>query len=262
VQAGRALILTPYAEELRERVSSLTREAEAALSPAGRRFDFTTLNRSFVVRAGEGFIDLLGAALMDRIHRAAPGVQLRFTPKPDWAAQPLREGAIDLEIGTVRTTAPEMITRLLFRDRYVGVCRRGHPLLDGTGISLERWSAYGHVHTSRTIAVDAALARLDVQRTVLMEVPTYTSAMQIARQSDLLAVVPHSCLANPFTPDHALANGLDSFELPVHTPAFSVSAIWHPRLDQDPAHRWLRAEVMQVCAAAYASDSMPPSLCE
>lgn len=261
VQAGRALILTPYAEELRERVSSLTREAEAALSPADRRFDFTTLNRSFVVRAGEGFIDLLGAALMDRIHRAAPGVQLRFTPKPDWAAQPLREGAIDLEIGTVRTTAPEMITRLLFRDRYVGVCRRGHPLLDGTtGISLERWSAYGHVHTSRTIAVDAALARLDVQRTVLMEVPTYTSAMQIARQSDLLAVVPHSCLANPFTPDHALANGLDSFELPVRTPAFSVSAIWHPRLDQDAAHRWFRAEVMQVCAAAYASDSMPPLL--
>jgi hypothetical protein len=53
------------------------------------------------VRAGEGFIDLLGAALMDRIHRAAPGVQLRFTSKPDWAAQPLREGAINLKIGTV-----------------------------------------------------------------------------------------------------------------------------------------------------------------
>jgi hypothetical protein len=61
-------------------------------------------------------LDLLGAALIDRIHRAAPGVQLRFTPKPDRGAQPLREGPVDLEIGPVRTLAPEVRTRRLFRD--------------------------------------------------------------------------------------------------------------------------------------------------
>ncbi|MDQ7979543.1 LysR family transcriptional regulator [Paraburkholderia sp. SARCC-3016] len=261
LQAGRALVLTPYAEQLSQRLPALIREAQALLSPAEHRFEAATLEQSFTLRAGEGFVDLLGAALMDRIHRAAPGVQLRFTSKPDWNAQPLREGAIDLEIGTVRTSAPEIRTRLLFRDRYVGVGRLGHTLLSGTGtdIRVEDWAACAHVVASRTgealSPVDVALEALGLQRRVLMVVPSYTSAMQVAHRSDLLAVIPRSCLGNRFTPDHAAANGLQWFELPVLTPAFNVSAIWHPRLDQDPAHRWLRAEVLAVCVEAYQRDA-------
>jgi DNA-binding transcriptional LysR family regulator len=105
--------------------------------------------------------------------------------------------------------------------------------------------------------VDAALEALGLRRKVAMVVPSFTSAMQVARYSDLLATIPHSCLGNPFTPDHAAANGLHYFELPVHTAAFNVSAIWHPRLDQDPGHRWLRAEVRELCLEAYPRDPNP-----
>lgn len=262
LQAGRTLVLTPYAEQLSQRVPDLVRQAEAALSRAEYSFDIASLEQRFTVRAGEGFIDLLGAALMDRVHRAAPGVQLRFAPKPDWDAQPLREGAIDLEIGIVRTSAPEVRTRLLFRDRYVGVCRIGHPLLGSEGVTAERWTAYGHVMTSRTgeaeSPIDASLAPPDIRRNVLMVVPSYTSAMQLARQSDLLAVIPHSCLGNALVPDYAAANGLQSFALPLPIPAFNVSAIWHPRLDHDPAHRWFRGEVLALCMQAYPENRFPP----
>lgn len=264
LQAGRTLVLTPHAEQLRQRIPALAREAEAALSPPEHRFDVATLGQNFTLRVGEGFIDLLGAALMDRIHRAAPRVQLRFTLKPDWDVQPLREGTVDLEIGTVRTSAPEMRMRLLFRDRYVGVCRIDHPLLVEAGISLERWTACSHVVTSRTgeadNPVDATLEARGLQRRVLVVVPAYTSAMQLVRHSDMLAVIPRSCLGNAFTPDHGATNGLQSFELPVPTPTFNVSAIWHPRLDQDPAHRWLRAEVLEVCRTAYPRDPIADSL--
>jgi DNA-binding transcriptional LysR family regulator len=260
LQAGRTLVLTPYAEQLSQRIPALTREVEAALSRADYRFDSATLERRFTVRAGEGFIDLLGAALMDKIHRIAPGVQLRFAPKSDWDAQPLREGAIDLEIGVVRTQAPEMRTRLLFRDHYVGVCRIGHPLLDSGGISLERWAGFGHVMTSRTgeaeNPIDVALSSSDPRRKVLVMAPSYTSAMQLVRASDMLTVIPHSCLGNAFVPGHAAASGLQAFELPLSAPAFNVSAIWHPRLDRDPAHRWFREEVLNVCQAAYPQN--PP----
>jgi DNA-binding transcriptional LysR family regulator len=254
LQAGRTLVLTPYAEQLSQRIPALAREAEAALSRADYRFDSAALVQRFTVRAGEGFIDLLGAALIDRIHRTAPGVQLRFAPKSDWDAQPLREGEIDLEIGVVRTSAPEIRTRLLFRDHYVGVCRIGHPLLDEGGVSLARWAAYGHVMTSRTgeaeNPIDVALGLSDRRRKVLVVAPSYTSAMQLVRASDMLSVIPHSCLGNAFAPDYAAANGLHAFELPLSAPAFNVSAIWHPRLDRDPAHRWFREEVLKVCHAA------------
>lgn len=259
LQAGRTLVLTPYAEQLGQRIPALTREAQAALSRADRRFNVATLEQRFTLRAGEGFIDLLGANLMDRIHRTAPGVQLRFAPKPDWNAQPLREGAIDLEIGIVKTSAPEVRTRLLFRDSYVGVCRIGHPLLSEGGIDPERWASYGHVMTSRTgdaeNPIDAALEPPDRRRKVSMVVPSYTSAMQLARHSDLLAVAPYSCMGNAFMPDYAAANGLQHFELPLDIPAFDISAIWHPRLDHDPAHRWFRNEVLELCVQAY-----PPGL--
>ena len=253
LQAGRTLVLTPHAMQLSQRLPTLAREAQAALSPADHPLDTATLEQCFTVRAGEGFIDLLAAPLLARIRGAAPRVQLRFAPKPDWDARPLREGAIDLEIGTVRTTAPELRTRLLFRDRYVGVCRSDHPILGD--VSAERYAACGHVVTSRAgemdNPVDAALEAQGLLRQVVMVVPAYTHAMQIARQSDLLAVIPHSCLGNAFTPDPIAANGLRHFELPVPTPAFNVSAIWHPRLDQDPSHRWFRAEVQALCEAAY-----------
>jgi DNA-binding transcriptional LysR family regulator len=251
LQAGRTLVLTPHAEQLLLQVPVLTRDVQAVLRPDGQRCDPATLERGFTIRAGEGFVDLAAAALMTRIHKIAPGVRLNFVPKLDWDAGPLRDGAIDLEIGTVKTTAPEIRARLLFRDRYVGVCRSGHPLLREGETDASRYAQCGHVDAKRPTPVDAALAALGLKREVLMTVAGYTQAMQVARHSDLLAVVPHSCLGNVFVPDHAAAMGLQSFELPVQTAALSVSAIWHPRLDRDAAHVWLRGEVTALWQAAY-----------
>jgi DNA-binding transcriptional LysR family regulator len=251
LQAGRTLVLTPYAEQLNQQVPALSRDIQAVLRPTDRQCDPATLERSFTIRAGEGFVDLAGAALMKRIHKAAPRVQLNFVPKVDWDAQPLRDGAIDLEIGTVKTTAPEIRTRLLFRDRYIGVCRKGHPVPDADAMDAATYAAADHVAASRPTPVDAALAALGLKRKIMMTVAGYTHAMQVARHSDLLAIIPHSCLGNAFIPDHAAANGLQSFELPVQTPAFNVSAIWHPRLDRDPAHVWLRNEILALCQTGY-----------
>ncbi len=43
--------------------------------------------------------------------------------------------------------------------------------------------------------------------------------------------------------------GLFSFPLPFPAPEITVSLLWHPRMDADPAHRWLRSCVREVCAA-------------
>lgn len=255
LQAGRQLVLTPHAEQLSRRVPELACAARAVLAPADPRFDAAALDRTFTLRAGEGFVDLLGAALLARIERAASRVRLRFVLKPDWDAQPLREGALDLEIGTVRTAAPELRTRRLLRDRYVGVCRANHPLLGPAGLSAEHYVSSGHVLTSRSGEMDhpadLALASRGMQRQARMVVPAYTNAMQVVRHSDLLAVIPLSCVGNTFAPEHAAAQGLRHFELPVPVPAFTVAAIWHPRLDREPAQRWLRAQVRALCESAY-----------
>lgn len=255
VQAGRALVPTPHAEELSGRVHALAHDAQAVLRPATNRLDLVSLDRTFTIRAGEGFVELLSAPLAAAVREAAPHVRLRFVPKPDKDAAPLREGLVDLEIGVLGTSAPEMRTQLLFRDRFVGVARTGHPLLAAGGVTPERYAACSHVVASRRgeflEPVDIALQELRLKRTVSLVVPAYPDAMRVARCSDLVALVPRSCLGNTLAADHAATLGLESFELPLQTPEFIISAIWHPRQDADPAHRWLRNWVLTICKNAY-----------
>ena len=38
-----------------------------------------------------------------------------------------------------------------------------------------------------------------------------------------------------------------SFTLPVQSPELIVSMLWHPRMDADMAHRWLRGCLLEIC---------------
>lgn len=197
VQAGRSLVPTPYAEQLVERVHVLARDARAVLTPTVGSLDLASLDRTFTIRANEGFVTLFAAAIVTAIAREAPLVRLRFAPKPDKDATPLREGTIDVEVGTQGVSAPEVRTLRLFRDRFIGVARLGHPLLDGA-MTPRRYAACGHVVASRrgalTGPVDNALQELGLERKVIAVVPGFLDALTIARQSDLIALVPRSCL--------------------------------------------------------------------
>ena len=252
VQAGRALVPTPYAEQLAGRVHTLAREARAVLMPALDPLDPMSMERTFTIRANEGFVARFAPALVTEMSRAAPHVRLRFAPKADKAPGTLREGLVDLEIGTAGSAAPEVRSQLLLRDRFIGAAREGHPLLD-EAMTAQRYAACRHVVASRRGAwagpVDDALLALGLQRDVVAVVPGFLDALNIARGSDLIALVPHSSLYD----GDRLMPGLQGFALPVTTPALAISAMWHPRLDADPAHRWLRACVREVCGRQRAA---------
>src|SRR5258707_2387587 len=98
VRAGRGLVPSPRAIELRERVSRLVHDAEAALRPADT-LTLGQLDRTFTLRTSEGFVANLRARLLARIADEAPGVRLRFLPKLDKDSAPLRDGTGDLETG-------------------------------------------------------------------------------------------------------------------------------------------------------------------
>ena len=244
VRAGRRLVPTPRALELAGRVGPLVQDAVAVLRPVGK-LDLARLIRTFTVRTSEGFMETFGPALLARIATEAPGVRLHFVSKPDKDSGPLREGAVDLETGVVgRSTGPEVRTRALFRDRFVGVVRPGHPLSRGP-VTAERYAAGGHIGIARLGVehgpLDEALDALGLERRVAVLVSGFSAALALARSTDLIASVPERHTA-------ALRAGLFSFPLPVAVREFVVSLLWHPRLDADPAHRWLRDCVREVCA--------------
>ncbi len=245
VRAGRSLAPTPHAAALRERVPTLAREVRALLQPVARDLDLAVLERTFTLRANEAFAQVFAADLVAAVTRTAPRVRLNFAPKPDRDTRPLREGLADLEIGILGQNGPDLRVQALFADRYIGVVRAGHPLLAGE-ITPERFAACGHVAVSKPEPgrhpVDAALAALGLARDVTVTVPSFPAALAVAAASDLVALITRSCLVAG--PSRSLVEG---FALPVTAPQFPICQMWHPRMDADPAHRWLRALVRGVC---------------
>jgi len=244
VRAGRGLVPTPRALELRERVSQLVQDAEAVLRPA-EKLDLEQLVRTFTLRTSDGFVENFAAELIARVGGQAPGVRLRFVHKSDKDSTPLRDGSVDLETGVVgKTASPELRTQALFRDRFIGVVRLGHPLSQGE-ITPARYAAGRHISVSRRGLdkgpIDEALKSLELAREIVTIVPGFSTALALARATDLIASVPERHTAN-------LRAGMHSFALALSLPPFTVAMPWHPRQDADLAHRWLRGCLRDVCA--------------
>lgn len=244
VRAGRGLVATPRALALRQRVGQLVEDAEAVLRPA-EMLDLGRLVQTFTLRTSEGFVETFGPRLIARLGAEAPGARLCFVQKPDKDSAPLRDGSIDLETGVVdEGTGPEIRAQALFRDRFIGVVRTGHALSQGE-VTAQRYAAGRHVFVSRRGlargAIDDVLAAAGLAREVVTIVGGFATALALARETDLIASVPERHT-------ESLRAGMHSFALPVPLPELTISLLWHPRLDADPAHRWLRGCVRDACA--------------
>lgn len=244
VRAGRGLVPTPRATELRERVAQLVHDGEAVLRPA-ETLDIKRLTRTFTLRASDGFAETFGPALMTRIGAEAPDVRLRFMQKVDKDSTPMREGLVDLELGVVGdATGSEIKVQALFKDRFIGVVRAGHLLGEGQ-VTAERYAAGRHVLVSRRGRdrgpIDEALQAIGLKRQIATIVGGFSTALALARATDLIANVPERGTGT-------LRTGMHSFTLPVPVPEVTVSMLWHPRLDADLAHRWLRTCIRDACA--------------
>lgn len=242
VRAGRKLVPTPRADEMRERVRELVQDAHGLLRPAAG-LDLSRLERSFTLRTSDGFTETFGPALISKVQEEAPGVRLRFVRKFDKDSEGLRDGSIDFETGVVAgTIGPEVRAQALFADRYIGVVHAHHPLARGP-VSASAYAAFGHVVAWRQGLdlgrVDELLLAAGLKRAVVASVDGFAAALALARGSDLVATVPERHTAG-------LREGLHCFALPIPVEPFTISLLWHPRLDGDAAHRWLRACIREV----------------
>jgi DNA-binding transcriptional LysR family regulator len=126
----------------------------------------------------------------------------------------------------------------------MGVVRPDHPLAEGA-VTAARYAAADHVLVLRRGLhggdIDEAARAAGFERRIATIVGGFSTALALARETDLVATVParHT---------EGLRKGLRSFVLPVAAAPFTVSMLWHPRMDGDLAHRWLRGALRTVCA--------------
>lgn len=234
-QAG-GMVPTARAEALLPSIQIALSALETVVSAPP--FDPATSDGLVTIAASDYAIALLLPGLLQLIQKQAP--QFRVIVKPvetGSLAGRIREEGIDLAL-TVREFAPQSLpSRILFKDRYVGVIRAGHPLA-GKAISLDEFCAYPHLLVSpfrgdASGPTDHALAAIGRTRMVGLVVPGFSVVGSLLEQTDLIAVLPERLLT-------VMHRKLWTFKTPIPVPGFEVEAIWPERLNADPAHIWIR----------------------
>jgi DNA-binding transcriptional LysR family regulator len=246
VRAGRAMVLTPLAMSLRGRVHVATAESKILLAPTPA-VRLEQVERTMAVRCNDAVAAVLMSPLVTAAASEAPRLRIRFVPEGEEDAEPLRDGRIDLDIGVIALTEPELRIRRLLHDRFVGVVRTGHALTRGR-MSAKCFAEARHVAVSRrgklAGPIDVELQKRALMRFVAATVPDFLAALHAVAESDLVTAAPSRVVK---TVAHHLP--LASFALPFAVPGIAISMVWHPRFDAEPAHRWLRRHVQAAITA-------------
>lgn len=246
VLAGRRLVPTPLALELAPQVHDLLEDARNVLGNK-QQLNLGTIKRVFTLRAEDGFTGAWALRLSQRVAEQAPHVTLRFMSQGNEDVAALRDGLSDLDIGIAGPLGPEVYKQRLYIDSFVGVVNNQHPLARLAHVSAEDLVSYPHLSVSRRGRtrgpLDLELEKIGLQRKVPLVVPGFQAAMQLASTSELVAVIPRRFVewSLPLLP-------LSIFTLPVVTPSGEFSQAWHPRVNNDQVHRWLRQQV-QECSS-------------
>lgn len=246
VRSGRGLAPTPRALQLREQVREVIEQAHLVFN-AGRAVDMLTLERTFSIRANDVFIGTYGGRMRELFQTQAPCAVLRFVPEGDGDDDAMQQGRIDLHISTAGRHGADTKVQNLFSTSFLGAARDGHPIF-AEEISAERFAAFHHIAVSRRGVshgpIDEELAALGLGRRVAQIMPTFHSAIFAAADSDLILPQMPSVMLGRL---ERLGVPLRLFALPIPVRSVVVVQAWHPRLDSDLAHRWLRRSIKAMC---------------
>lgn len=253
---------------------TLTTRAEAVASPlrsglvalgrvlaAPDGFDPSTSRRAFTIVSPDLFDVVVVPALLEQLHRAAPGVDVAVLSPGRNVLARLETGELDLAVlprmedATDDGAATGFLRKTLFRDGYRSFVRRGHPALEptkpppsrGHALSMDAFLELSHVLVSPTGEgggqVDDALGRLGRRRRVALRVPHFVSALGIVARS-------HLVLTGPSVLETIAPREVVAFSSPLRLPRHGVDLVWHERFAADPGHRWFRARVTEAARAA------------
>jgi len=233
---------TPRAEQLAALLRQALSELQRALQP--ETFVPATADRRFALALNNYAAVVVAPPLVAAVSKAAPSVQLDIRPSGTMdLLESLDRGELDLVIGSLDRVGERFAATPLLEDEFVLVMRRSHPAGRGA-LSAKVLAALPHLDISssgeRTDFLDAWLAEQGLARRIALRAP-YLSARAILSRSDLATI-----LSRRIAQEFARTDRLQIHALPITSPVVRTTMLWHRRLDNQPAHRWLRERIIAV----------------
>jgi DNA-binding transcriptional LysR family regulator len=173
------------------------------------------------------------------LRQKAPNVRLNVVLGPlEDILGAIGQGRADIAIGRFDRLPDRYMTSRLLQDDYVSVMRAGHPLA-ACPLTMDAYLQSEHLilHAggAPSDAIDTALATKSFKRKVAMQFPHGLAAVIVLLRTDMIATVTRG--AALLFKEHA---ALTLQELPFQVERSEFRLVWHPRLTQSPAHKWLR----------------------
>jgi DNA-binding transcriptional LysR family regulator len=248
VRSGGGLAPTARAEAMAPQLASALASLEDTFF-APPAFNPATAHRSFQLGASDYTEHIVMPAVLARVSRSAPRMNVWMRPAPDDPAAALAQGQLDLIIGPLGLPGlgETLHSAALWKDDFVVVVRRGHPLSRGK-LTLERFAAARHAliapHGRPRGVVDDELEARGLSRRIAFCTPNFLVAPQMVAESDLVITLAYR-VARSFAEIYPLS----LLEPPFAVPGFEISMFWHARRDSDQAHRFLRAQIEEAARA-------------
>ena len=246
VRRGRVMELTPLAQALITPVRDVLQQVDGLLS-IRPEFDPACDQCSFSVLASDYVALILLRPLLARLETVAPNVRVSLLPITMPFRSMLSRGEADLVLFPIEVDPGMGVFphRTLFTDRYVCTVWNQHPEVDGE-ITLDLLShlpylAYTHVQFPSS--ADTQLDAAGVERRPEVSTGSFVVSPLMQRGTRLVALHLER-LARALQQ----AAELRILEPPLPLKPITEMMFWHPRSEDDPAHRWLREEVVAMAA--------------
>lgn len=209
----------------------------------GVEFDPATARRTFTFASTDYTTAIVLPPLAVWLQRNAPHIDLRIAgyDKQD-VPELVARGEVDLAIGVFDPLPPDAVRSPIWTDRFVGVARKGHPVLGD--MTPKAYAAANHalvsVRKDARGRIDQELEAIGLCRRIALVLPHMLALQPVLLASDLIATLPARIAAS------FRQHGLETFELPIVTPPWEVEMLWRPSARTDQAHRWLRQAVSRA----------------
>lgn len=254
VRVQRGIEPTERALALSVPLKQLLGEVEALLQPPV--FDPSTATQRFTIASTDYALRAIALPFLSALKRRAPNIKVALVLVNDTQMlTQLERGVIDLALVSPENICPDLHARKLFEEHYVCVLRDGHPVIRcQEDLTLDRLCELDHVLVSYTGGgfrgvTDDALAKLGKQREVTVSVKSFLILPDLLRTSDMVSILPSRLVTEQ--------EGLAVYDPPIAVPGFTNMAAWHERTHRDPAQRWLRQLLFDICFEATQGGACP-----
>jgi DNA-binding transcriptional LysR family regulator len=206
------------------------------------RFEAATADITWQIAAADYGEYAVLMPLLAHLRTTAPRVRIAV-----WEAahsrmiKHLESGTIDLALLALDSEPERLHHRVLYKEHYVLVARKRHPALRRK-LTLDSFCQLQYVVVSpegggfRGVT-DAALESRGRKRRVVLSVPHFLFVPEVVARTDLVAMLPARLVKDR-------SEELQILEPPLPIPAYEMAMIWHERSHRDPAHIWLRDQII------------------